>query len=98
MAKGDRWSDDPNVEVREMRNAETILGVIRELGRRPFIENGRNATCSKQRPLASCLRSKDSRAVLRGRMEKVLPLVAHPSLRTPGLARNLASRLPYRIS
>ena len=30
MAKGDRWSDDPNVEVREMRNAETVLGVIRE--------------------------------------------------------------------
>ena len=30
MAKGDRWSDDPNVEVRAMRNAETVLGVIRE--------------------------------------------------------------------
>jgi hypothetical protein len=30
MAKGDRWSDDRDVEVREMRNAETILGVIRE--------------------------------------------------------------------
>ena len=30
MAKGDRWSDDPGVKVREMRNAETILGVIRE--------------------------------------------------------------------
>jgi hypothetical protein len=27
MAKGDRWSDDPDVKVREMRNAETILGV-----------------------------------------------------------------------
>jgi group II intron reverse transcriptase/maturase len=34
MAKGDRWSDDPDVEVREMRNAETILGVISERGRR----------------------------------------------------------------
>jgi group II intron reverse transcriptase/maturase len=34
MAKGDRWSDDPNVEVREMRNAETVLGVINERGRR----------------------------------------------------------------
>src|SRR3954467_15998632 len=34
MAKGDRWSDDPDVKVREMRNAETILGVIRERGRR----------------------------------------------------------------
>src|SRR3954454_5932255 len=34
MAKGDRWSDDPDVKVREMRNAETVLGVIRERGRR----------------------------------------------------------------
>ena len=30
MAKGDRWSDDGDVKVREMRNAETVLGVIRE--------------------------------------------------------------------
>ena len=30
MAKGDRWSNDPDVKVREMRNAETVLGVIRE--------------------------------------------------------------------
>ena len=30
MAKGDRWSDDPDVKVREMRNAETVLGVTRE--------------------------------------------------------------------
>src|SRR5262245_5596194 len=30
MAKGDRWSDDPDVKVRETRNAETVLGVIRE--------------------------------------------------------------------
>ena len=29
-AKGDRWSDHPDVKVREMRNAETVLGVIRE--------------------------------------------------------------------
>jgi hypothetical protein len=28
MAKGDRWSDDQDGEVREMRNAETVLGVI----------------------------------------------------------------------
>ena len=34
MAKGDRWSNDPDVKVREMRNAETILGVISERGRR----------------------------------------------------------------
>ncbi len=30
MAKGDRWSNDLDVKVREMRNAETILGVISE--------------------------------------------------------------------
>lgn len=30
MAKGDRWSDDPDVKVREMRNAKTVLGVISE--------------------------------------------------------------------
>ena len=34
MAKGDRWSDNQNVQVREMRNAETVLGSIRERGRR----------------------------------------------------------------
>jgi hypothetical protein len=34
MAKGDRWSDDPDVEIREMRSAETVLGVISEQGRR----------------------------------------------------------------
>src|SRR3954447_1939087 len=34
MAKGDRWSDDQDVQVREMRNAETVLGSIRERGRR----------------------------------------------------------------
>jgi hypothetical protein len=34
MAKGDRWSDNQNVKVREMRNAETVLGIIRERGRR----------------------------------------------------------------
>jgi hypothetical protein len=28
MAKGDRWSDNQNVKVREMRNAETVLGII----------------------------------------------------------------------
>ena len=47
-----------NVEVREMRNAETILGIIQELRFR-------------NRPLASRLRSKDSRAVLRGAVGKV---------------------------
>jgi len=29
MAKGDRWSDNQDGEVREMRNAETVLGVIK---------------------------------------------------------------------
>ena len=32
MAKEDRWSR-PRSEVREMRNAETVLGVIRERGK-----------------------------------------------------------------
>ena len=27
MAKGDRWSDDQDVQVRAMRNADTVLGV-----------------------------------------------------------------------
>ena len=30
MAKGDRWSDNQTVQVREMRNAETVLGVNRD--------------------------------------------------------------------
>jgi hypothetical protein len=29
MAKGDRWPDNQNVEVRVMRDADTVLGVIR---------------------------------------------------------------------
>jgi hypothetical protein len=57
-AKGDRWSDDREGEVREMRNAETILGVIRD-------------TQSRDRSLASLVRSKDSRGVLRGAVGKV---------------------------
>src|SRR5262245_28706489 len=32
MAKGDRWPDDRSVEVREMRTAETVPGVIRDRG------------------------------------------------------------------
>jgi hypothetical protein len=34
MAKGDRGSEDQGGEVREMRNAATILDLIRERGRR----------------------------------------------------------------
>ena len=34
MVKGDRSLDVTGREVREMRNAETILGIIRERGRR----------------------------------------------------------------
>jgi hypothetical protein len=30
MAKGDRWPDNQNVEVRVMRDADIVLGVIRE--------------------------------------------------------------------
>jgi len=34
MAKGGRWSDGQGVEVRDMRDAETTLAIIRERGRR----------------------------------------------------------------
>src|SRR3954463_4616016 len=34
MAKGGRWSDGWDVEVRDMRDAETTLAIIRERGRR----------------------------------------------------------------
>src|SRR3954463_5552417 len=34
MAKGGRWSDSRGVEVRDMRDAETTLVIIRERGRR----------------------------------------------------------------
>src|SRR5436190_10258433 len=34
MAKGGRCFRDPTEEVREMRNAETVLGIIRERGSR----------------------------------------------------------------
>jgi hypothetical protein len=37
MAKGDRWSDNQNVQVRVMRNADTVLGVI---GQRPLESRG----------------------------------------------------------
>ena len=56
---------------------------------RPFIENDRRGTGSKHRPLASRLRSKDSRAVLRGAEGKGrsrLPVTAvalRASKRTP---------------
>jgi hypothetical protein len=71
MAKGDRWSDNQDVEVREMRSAETVLGVIRERGRRwsfanpatrPFIANGRAGIRSEQKPLES-----------RGEIERLKP-------------------------
>jgi hypothetical protein len=32
--KGGRWFDRQNREVREMRNAETVLSIIRERGKR----------------------------------------------------------------
>src|SRR5215510_1817629 len=40
MAKEDRGADDPPGEVREMRNADTILGVIRDRGRGSLPLNG----------------------------------------------------------
>jgi hypothetical protein len=33
MAKRVRWSDDGTVEVREMRDAETVLAIIHERGK-----------------------------------------------------------------
>jgi len=30
MAKGDRWPDNQNVEVRVMRDADTLLGVLKK--------------------------------------------------------------------
>ncbi len=33
MAKRGRWLDPKEIEVREMRDAETILGIIEERGR-----------------------------------------------------------------
>jgi hypothetical protein len=36
MAKGDRWSNDPDVKVREMRNAETVLGVLKSTTGEPL--------------------------------------------------------------
>ncbi len=42
MAKGGRWSDGEGVEVRDMRDAETTLAIIRERGKKtqdvPFTE------------------------------------------------------------
>ena len=64
MAKGDRWPDNQNVEVRVMRDADTVLGVIREPKRamKPFIGNGRNGRGSRKRPLES-----------RGEIERLMP-------------------------
>ena len=57
-----------------MRNAETMLGIIQ-------------AGMARDRSLASRLRSKDSRAVLRGAVGKAFPS-----------GKQLAGRLPYRTS
>src|SRR5439155_19043508 len=57
---------NPTGEAREMRSAETILGVIRERGRL----NGQGNAMFRSRSLESCLRSKDSRAVWRGAVGK----------------------------
>ena len=63
MAKGDRWSDNQDGEVREMRNAETVLGVMfAKRAMKPYIANGRIGTRSSQRPLES-----------RGEIERLKP-------------------------
>ena len=64
MAKGDRWSDDRDVKVREMRNAETILETIVNVADEGCRDSG-------IRSLESYLRSKDSRVVRRGAVGKV---------------------------
>jgi hypothetical protein len=57
MAKEDRRSDDRNGEVREMRNAETILGIIRERksATRRFIVNDLQGASLRHRSLESRL-------------------------------------------
>src|SRR4051812_18894536 len=61
MAKGGRWSDDQDGEVREMRNAETVLGVICE---REFVQDRDH--------WRAAVRSKDSSPVRRGAVGKGL--------------------------
>ena len=81
MAKGDRWSDDGDVKVREMRNAGTVLGVIRE---REF----------SAETAGSCSRSKDSRSGSEGggwKRTKPVSRKGHQIRHKP----SLASRLPY---
>jgi hypothetical protein len=76
---GQRGTGDqtnPTGEAREMRSAETVLGVIRERGRHAMF---------RSRSLESCLRSKDSRAVWRGAVGKGLQgtsLAAYPTAST----------------
>jgi len=112
MAKGDRWSDDPDVKVREMRNAETVLGVIRE---RKFkaettgelleierltssLEGGRWKSAIGN-SLAAYPTSSPVRRGADGKGRSRLPVTADADgLTNPGIRRNLASRLPYEDS
>jgi hypothetical protein len=79
MAKGDRWSDNQDVEVREMRSAETVLEVIRE--RKPaFVQNRSH--------WRAAVRSKDSCPVRRGAVgkgQRALHLAGRLPYRTSGL-------------
>ena len=97
----------PIGEAREMRSAETVLGVRRERGRRPWspvaratrhcTANGQGNAMFRHRSLESCLRSKDSRAVWRGAVGKGpqgTSLAAYPTSRPVlrrGGGRNPAS-------
>ena len=87
-----------------MRSAETVLGVIRERGGRPwspvaratrhYTANSQGNAMFRHRSLESCLRSKDSRAVWRGAVGKGpqgTSLAAYPTSRT-GLTGGLGRR------
>src|SRR6478672_5489765 len=101
MAKGDRWSDNQNVQVREMRNADTVLGVsLRTMPRGHSSRAAETASVPDIGPLESCLRSKDSRAVRRGAVGKVPQgnsLAAYSTARTvPGGGEPPAREAPTR--
>ena len=74
-------------KVREMRNAETVLGIIREpkSATKPFIANGQNGTGSRKRPLES-----------RGEIERLMP--GSERGRRKSAVRQLAGGLLYRTS
>ncbi len=56
MAKGGRWSDGEGVEVRDMRDAETTLAIIRtaiHVGRPTRTRDSQEVRFTEDRPLES---------------------------------------------